>query len=426
MFTSCDDDPSQLGLELLPDDDNIDLQKIDTITIEAYTIGPERIPTTNRGIMPIGNSYDPVFGALKAEYLTQITPTGYKDFGSNLVVDSVFLKLSYLDFSGDSTLIPRLEVYSLTEKLDDSVYYSDTDPSGMHDGLNLSVSSTYRPDTTYNLKTRLDNAIGTSLLVPHVNDSLFFSNDTVFGENFYGLYITTDPIEPNNVILYVDRTSLVIYYHSDTDTSSYMFYSEYQYFMPDVSVNIFNHDYSGSQIQHLNDFSTQDGSIYVQSMGGTQVILKFPNLGILKEELGEISINKVEMFIPILSDSIELADFSPPSQMGLRIVDDNTEFLPDDLLNVYRDSYTGQSLYINYMNGRYDSENYGYTFYLTGYFRDYFNDIITSNELRLFAAWLNPSIAHSDYSIANLNRAILGSMVNQDKKITLKLLYTKL
>ncbi len=428
IIVSCDEDPSQLGLQILPDNDNIDLQEIDTITIEAYTVGPEKVPTVRKGVMPIGYFHDPVFGNLEADYLTQLTPIGYKNFGSNLVIDSVFLELDYLDFIGDSTLIPQLEVYNLTSKLDDSVYYSDTDPSGLHDGLNLSVSNTYRPDTTYTVRTVLDNEIGTSMLTEHVDDSSFFLNDTVFDDNFYGFYITTNPIESENILLYVNNTRLVIYYHSDTDTSSYTFYSEFQYFIPDVSVDMFNHDYSGSQIQHLNDFSTQDEKIYVQSLGGTQVILKFPYLDILKDELGQISVNKVEMFIPLAdsSNEDELTEYPPPFNLGLRIINDDTEFLPDDIVDVYTDPVTRQSKTINYLNGQYNNDIKGYKFYITGYFRDYFNDIITSNELRLYAAWLNSSTGHSDYRIASLDRVILASMVNPDRKITLKFIYTKL
>ncbi len=431
IFLSCNEDPSQLGLGLLPDEDNPDV-RIDSFQVDAYTIGPERIVSSNKTVVSLGCYYDPVFGNFKSDFMIELTPTFPLDnipFGEDIFIDSVHLIISYSGMVGDTFYVPQFEVYELTSPLIDSlVYYSDTDPAGMTGGPNLAVSEVMLTDTL-ELTTQLSNAFGYSLLEPAIAfDSLFFENDSAFDSRFYGLYVKALCPDFNGSIITTNNIALKLQYHtgSDPDTVSYIFiYDNGSYGTSrDQNVGIFMHDYSTGNIPHLNDFNVQDTAIYIESMGGTQGIIDISGLDELKQQLGKILVNKAELFIPAFVDSADLVDFPVTMQLGLRKTGDGDDmYIADDIL--YQYSSYSTAVTGTHLNGRFNYSRRGFDFYLTKAMQNFFDDDNESvTSFRLYSAWLNTGLGHTDFSAADLNRVILGSGTNPNRKITFKLAYT--
>jgi hypothetical protein len=68
----------------------------------------------------------------------------------------------------------------------------------------------------------------------------------------------------------------------------------------------------------------------------------------------------------------------------------------------------------------------GYKFNMTGYFHEYMKGNINSDRIRIFAGRLDTRLGRSNFNPVNYNSLVLAGTGNQNKKITLKLVYTKL
>ncbi|UCH14295.1 MAG: DUF4270 family protein, partial [Bacteroidales bacterium] len=282
LLFACKEDPSELGLEFLQDSDIPDVILTDTLTIKAYTIEPEHLITTNQYNMPIGSYVDPVFGRVKAEILAQFAYSSYVDFGDNPVCDSLIIELFCSGSYGNNNFTSQINVYELTSDLVDSIdYYSDFDPLGIYDISKINVSDAVisdmnvvdsNTDSTM-IQIYLDNSYGNKLVNPPVeDDSLFYSNDSIFKSHIKGLYFSVNQVDEGGSIIYTlpsNRSSrIVLYYHNSEDTSefSYYFYGSY------VRVGIFDfNNHNEASIPYLNNMDLEDTAIYLQSLGGTVV-----------------------------------------------------------------------------------------------------------------------------------------------------------
>ena len=66
---SCNDSPYEVGLNLLPAEDSIYVNQVDTFTLNAYTTGPLGIPSYDSVNIPFGNYNDAIFGRTTATEL---------------------------------------------------------------------------------------------------------------------------------------------------------------------------------------------------------------------------------------------------------------------------------------------------------------------------------------------------------------------
>ena len=442
---SCDDEPYQIGLNLLPGQDLIEI-KDTTLAIETYTIGPVSIPVTDSLYFPFGNYNDEVFGHTKAGMVLEFSPAGYYvEINQGAVADTVIMNIYYDTIYGGVDYIPQIEVFALTEGIDKSMRYdTDYDMTGKYDPVDLSISGTEKPDTTNSLSIRLQNSFGDMLLnIPGLNDSLMFTTykiDSVFDHHFKGLYLNPVTENNNKGLITIRSVSFTVWFHTETDTTSisfaflsqdtrYLNVDGQKVWLGDRSIKIFEHDYSGSAIEHLNDSTFHDTVLYLQSLGGTQAILKFPALEQLRQTLRGVSengpvvsVNNAELIIPILDDSIAFVRKFYPSQLGIRILNDADDHLPDDVM-IQASQYVSA---VSYMNGRFNNIIWGYKFNMTAYFHEYFKGNINSSHLLLFAARLDANIRRTNFNPINYNSVVLAGSSNINRKITLTVAYTKL
>ncbi|MBN2611866.1 MAG: DUF4270 family protein [Bacteroidales bacterium] len=431
VLTGCVDDPYQVGLELLPGDDSIRVRQVDTLTIEAYTIGPEGIPVFDSANIPLGTFTDEIFGETTASLLFELSPGNYNAALENaFTVDTVAMYLSYDVIFGDTLYRPQIEVYAGTGGIEKKTrYYSDYDMNGQYDPVNLVIPAAEYTDSIKRIKLKLRNEFGQSLLqTTGLNDSVAFTTykiDSIFDANFKGLYLKAAKQTGDRGILNIKSINLAVYFHTSSDTS-YMTFSFSPYDdrytvhgpLGDKFIKVFNHDYTG-KISSMNDFSQQDSALYLKSLGGTQVKLVFPSLEQLKQQIGRVSVNSAEMFIPFLGDLDYIKENYYPNQLGMRIYEDGFSYLPEDVLYQKSNNSIG-----NYMNGSIDTTAMGYKFILTGYIHEYMKGNITSNELRLFAGQNDTKIGHTNFNPSFYTRMILAGTGNPDKKITFKIAFT--
>lgn len=373
--SSCKE-PEGIGLDVLPDGEQMPLAWDDTFTIEARTVYYDSVPTSNIGTYVIGDFGDPIFGSVRSTFYTKYAfeQSDY-DF-SNAQIDSVVLNLTYSGSYGNTDKLKgtmTFGVFEVAEDLlntqNDTTYYSHSSPM-----LGGQIGElTFRPDLYANrelifdgdtatlspaLRIRLDDAFGQRLLT----ESNTSSND-VFWETFKGLAVK--PLSTSmpgfGSILYFNMGSsqsrLELYYHTPTDTFQELLKIE----NPNGLHTRFEHDYSTEIISAIDD-STVSGAtrLYTQSLAGLRMRLLFPHIKELNN-LGAIAINKAELVIPI--DESVVTDYSYPPTLSVTGINagDSAVFLTD--------FFEGT----DYFGGTRNAENSEYVFNIARYLQAVLN-----------------------------------------------------
>jgi hypothetical protein len=360
-------EPEGIGLDVLPDGEEMPIAWIDTFTIEARTVRVDSVRTSGRGTYVIGDFGDPIFGRVKSQMFTQfrlsVEPTL---FGDQPQLDSVVLNLAY---SGAYGRIDKLKgthnfgVYEVDEGLvDDSTYYSDdlaavsatalTEVEFKPDLLN-SIPAQVDEDTLLppSFRLRLPDDFGNRLL----NSPNLASNE-LFAEEFKGLNIRSESSNmPQDFgsLLYFNldnRASALELYFSNTedDSLSYRFDINNQ---NAIYVNV-DREFSSELTNAMDqNQSVGDEKLYIQSLAGTRVRASFPFLRELNE-LGAVAINKAELVLPV--DEASLDDFGLPAILAVNRINAGNSAL------VIIDSFEPNG--IDYYGGIYDSESQEYVF----------------------------------------------------------------
>lgn len=315
-FNSCSE-PDSVGIEVQPNGDQPGLYFTDTITIEANTINEDSL-RSDEGVAAFnlaGSYTDNVFGLSRATFFTQFfLPNNSTNFtfGTDPVLDSVVLTLAYADYLGDTLTPMNVEVLQLDELMVvDSNYYTNdviaNNGQQLFNGLvdvrpkdSLTVSGYVRAP---HLRLKLDAAWGTSFLT---SSSSNFLTNTSFVNYFKGIQVKTADVtaEDKGCIMSFNLLSamskLTFYFKNGTDTVAKTANFEVNSGCP--RFNRYEHDYT------MADFGSTfpapgDNFLYVQSMSGTKVRLKFPHIRNLSA-LGPVSINKAELVLPVVDNTL--------------------------------------------------------------------------------------------------------------------------
>ena len=350
IFTGCNE-PGELGMELLPSTDLIEVKNlVERNSISSFTYREDSIRTDEPAKSLLGSFYDPVFGLTTINFATQFRLQGYPEYGTNPVVDSVKLFLYYRLMYGDTVTPQRFRVYELESDLDiDQNYYQYVDLKGMAYSKLLGETD-YTPvirldsasqDTFYQLITiPLDVSLGEKLVNA---DSLQMVNNDVFMEYFKGLYIESEAqIETGGSILTLEAASsgnfqgsaLVVYYNNDENKSEETpdtMLNPYVITQFSARVNSIEHDYSGTPFEaNLNVDTGEDSLIFVQATGGLKSKIYIDGLTSWKDSLN-MAINKAELVFQVDTIVSEVDKYMPPLQLLFTVLDEKgTEFLPMD------------------------------------------------------------------------------------------------
>jgi hypothetical protein len=311
LLASCKKE-SDIGIDIQPDSDLIDLQISDSTTLVTYTVREDSVRTDETTVSLLGSYVDPIFGKSSAGIFTQLMlPNNLQniDFGATAVLDSMVLTLAYkFDYYGDTTSTQNIVVYQMTEALvKDSNYFSNhlqqfyPTPIGQ-------VNITPKPRTKV--------VVGTDTLPAHIRipidpsfANLLFSqsgtanlaNNTNLLQFFKGVYITpNNPAQASGqgsvlqVGMRETQTALTMYYHTATDTTTFSLVvpAEGAYY------DYYTHDYSGTPVEtQLNAQPGQQSEVFLQSMGGVKTKIEFPFLDNWKNLGYNIAINQAELVI---------------------------------------------------------------------------------------------------------------------------------
>ena len=370
IFSSCSDDPVNIGIDLLPGDDFIAIHSTDTISVRAYTMYDEFSLSSDSTRMIAGDIYDEYFGTTHCDFVTQLrlmSPWPHFDFA----IDSVLLYFTPNEVSGDTAATHYIRLYETgTELTDTTDFYSAQDPDTIT-FLGEYLMPVLVADSSYTLK--LDNYVGEYLL----RDTTQFLPASNFYKSFFkGLYFGIRS-ESNPVLMTMYSASegfaIIIYYHDENDESyGYSFVATERA----VNYNRFTHDQSTAdpekRIQHINDF-VLDTAVFLQSYHGVYTRLDLPSLESFRD-LDRFAVSKARIYAPVHLDGDTYNESDMPDRIYLRYRDsDGKEVLVPDLVHD-----------LNFMDGTYYSADDRYVFNITSFVQNYLEGKIDTPSVEMF------------------------------------------
>jgi hypothetical protein len=419
-------DPDQLGLDILPPGDHLQVNFTDTANVTTLSQHGDSVVTNKNFLTYLLGSYtDPLFGRSDASVYAQVGMPFLPNLGDSteiLTADSLVLTLQYYgSWYGNKSTPLKLTVYRLTESMSpDSIYFTNRDfsteaqPVGSVTFIPQPSDSVpvYGVNTAPHLRIRLSDALADELL--SLNGTPTYASNTAWLSYFKGLFVKAEPVTAVNegslVHFYLlgFQSGMRLYYHSDTpgdDSASYVFAFN------GAITNRFAHDYGRSDAgRQIQDASYNDSLGYVQAMGGVRAKIDFPHLTDFFSS-GPLEINKAELILPVQSGETE--QYPLPGQMQLQAVDS-------------AGAAVSVSDYVTdapYFGGTYNSSEKTYTF-------------TVSRELQLVAKGLKefhgfyvivPYITTLlGYPIVQPGRVVLSGAANQTRPVQLRITYTEL
>jgi len=426
-FASCKKDPYELGKSLLPPSDTLNLNTNDTTTIVAYSILQDSVRTDETTTSLLGSIQDPVFGNTTAGFYTQLRLSlENPDFGTNPVLDSVVMLLSYAAMYGDTNALQHIRVFEMSQNIfADSSYYSVNHASTYN---NVLADMTFKPDPTDSVK------VDTVKTAPHLRINLsnithYFGNkiltapddakltNTSFLNYMKGLYFETVPRSSGGNLVgfnpYGSMTKLVVYYHNNASDSL-----QFSLLINTLSArfNTFNHyGYMGADpalrtqvISH--DTTLGKNKLYLQGLGGIKIRLRFPYIKNLNK-IGKIALNSAVLSIKNFETDTTL---KPPPNLNLVRVDSlgKVGFLIDE------NEGSG------YFGGTYNKTKRTYEFRITRHLQQILNGSTKNYDLEFLVN--DPTLnALFPYRVV-LNGPQPSPPVPSSDRMQLKLVYTKM
>lgn len=399
-LTQCTRPEQDLGLNLQPEGDLLNVYQTDTVTLFAFTEVEDSLQTDELSQSLLGNTIDPVTGRIMTSFYTQVRLAAPDiDFGSNPVCDSIVLALKYTG-QAFGTLTPQyFGVYEIGESMDQAESYSSNRDFQLI-GANLvdfarqplAIAPTQRlvvgGDTVNpQLRIPLQQALGERLLT--AGESVYSTNADWL-EYFKGLYVYSQSIDGAvvNVDLVDVESRLRLHYHNDTDT---LFY-DYNINSLCARSNRFDHSFA-NEVAGISADNPIDGSerLIVQGAAALKARIELPHIDNFAADRRVI--NKAELIVPLAETP-----------------DGRTTPIPQ--LFVLTENESGQAVGLPgqlsttiEIGGSFNVQTNQYRFNITRWFQDYLNG--NQAVKRLF-------LVSGSAGISSLRSVLAGPQANPD------------
>ncbi len=356
LVMSCEEGPTKLGSELLPNSDFITINSIDTISAWSYTLYDVRIPTSAPNFGFIGDMRDPYFGTTTAGFVSQLRLASKWTYGP-VTIDSVRMNMN-VSIKGGNEAGHILSLSEISDTLNiDSTYYSNT-PTHT---TGYEVSAVLPALTADSINQKISFALPVSFGEYLIRDTtkLFYSTSKAdFRTYFTGLYMQLKPTSDPLMMTFTPVTSatsgvsynnyIVLYMH-DTSYVSLRYVFLLDPVHPNACYNKLERDFSTAdpdkRILHINDYTYRDSLSYLQALNGLYTKVVFPGLDSLKKKLGKgkFSINKARLSVPVYYDGNLYTVTTVPSSLRVRYTDKTgiKQDVPDYFLDTNHSFYDG-------------------------------------------------------------------------------------
>lgn len=401
FFTSCVEVDDTLGTNIIPPGQEFEVQFASLEEgIESYITYTDSISTGTLDYAYFGKMTDKHYGAVtRSSALVQFTYAVHSDSiahkGVESMPDSMVLVAGMKTVGGDTLKEQTFDIYRLRELLKrDEMYYGGTDYEKYIDDEPL-FSFTFRG------KPHGANEFDTLSLHPTDAgrrfmeelwsvDTTYYSNDSLFLEQFKGFYITPSGSSPEDAAIYGmnlqwdtndgPASYVVIYGHEypsggdeslvEDDVMRAFYISNNEKYTSQTAVTVVEHDYSamvgGASINY--DVAADEpltnpvSEGYVQGFLGVTTTLELTeefvaSLRALCPEGRSIFINQARMYVDLVEDDYTYYDYAP-ARVGTYTNYAKLTAVPD-YNYYYEENYETELLYGGYLNrtfGRYEMD----------------------------------------------------------------------
>jgi len=329
--SSCNNNDTEIGLNLRPDKGELYSAETDTFTVNAYTIREDSLKTDSLSTNILGAMNDPFFGISTAAVATELTITQADiSFGPAPKVDSAILYIRWdKEFQyGNLNSIQFLNLYYLNEKIEDSKkYYSDYKALlgaeiGIWNGkFNLTDSVLIRENNKLvkkapGLVIKLYKRIGEDLA--NASPGTYASTDA-FKSFLKGIVLLPQKGGINSgegaisaIDFFTGNSQLIVHYN-DTLDHQFSINNNCENF------NVYDRKYTNNElISQLSKPGKHYNTTYVQTMAGCKTKIEIPHLlNIVKGLTNErIIINEAALVLTPLNGSVN-SYYPLPSRLYL-------------------------------------------------------------------------------------------------------------
>ncbi len=219
FIASCDDDATNLGVEIQPTQDEI-LVKTDVFRLKTETLPIDQIISKPDSFL-LGTYIDDVFGITESDILTQVlvAKKGYTfldDKVAKTTPDSVVLTIGFNSFFGVNSSPMKIDVYEMNKSLDFKKDYNSNIDADSYVNLSQPIGSmvttvlnpiTKRNNREINIKLSSD-----FLTRFFTTDANVYKSQENFLNHLKGFYITTKSFG-SSTILNVNKVLLTLHFH---------------------------------------------------------------------------------------------------------------------------------------------------------------------------------------------------------------------
>ncbi len=440
---SCKDDPSSVGLGILPGGDKLSVTYLDTISVTSslFNYNPDLELASNEDVIYLGKLNDPVFGQIQSQLLSEMRATSFVYDDKEKIADSMVLRVKYSKLYGNPNATFKFSVYKLTDTLR---------------LLNYNLSQIYAYPNTLNLNKYVDfiNPIGhgtinksdSSVSIRLNNefmqeiasmDSATLNTDTMFRKQKIAIYIQPEINDPTGAIAsfnlnLTDGTGsgltysndLVLYYHTANNTGLRLEFdlisyqpSSNSYIYVSPKANICQHNYKTAIFNSEITGGAKDTVLYTLGSGGIKTRLNFANLKNLLNNNVHYAVSQALLVIPYYPNK-----YFPNKASGSYINQEtalNIEFVRNDSLFSYSQLFLPYS--ISSEGGKLDTTTGYFTLSITQYVQDFLNN-------KIYTIYGQPvNVQDLDIVVvpSSSNSSMNGAILKRDKNIKLKIKYTK-
>lgn len=240
LLAACDDNTSNLGIEVMPDGDFTESEQTDyNVEISSVKVDSILARTTTAYLGKFTDPY--THTVFESDFLTQFyCPEDFKFPDKELLKDpehpeakSVELNLYYSSFFGDSLAPQKLAVHELTRVLEaDESYYTNLDPKDYYDKdaapLQTHVYTAYdaihgdslfESNGVHMLTIPLPKTFGDKLIKAYYDDPTNFHNSENFIRNVLkGFYL--QHVQGDGSVLNINYVYLDVYFDYKVKSSS--------------------------------------------------------------------------------------------------------------------------------------------------------------------------------------------------------------
>ncbi|KHJ37927.1 hypothetical protein PBAC_19390 [Pedobacter glucosidilyticus] len=390
-------DPSIIGLDVNPDL-LLNAKVVDTSTIHTKLLREDEIITNQNSRNVLGYLDDPQFGKTTANLALALTlPSATVTFGTNPIIDSAVLVLPYGGASyGDST-----NYTAQVRQLDELLYFEDgrtfTSSKLWLKKPDVVGSKVFKPsyrDSIIIRDIRVGRADTIKKVIPQlriplnntfINTQIInagatnLASNKAFADYFKGLHVSLDQssIAADKGALMLFNTTgsgesgarVDIFYRTtnatggtDTTLQSFPINGNFGSAATELAWN-----FSGTPVATaLSSTAVSNPVLYLKTLAGTKVRLKFPYITRLKSLGRNIVINKAELIFTIENGSDAPLKPIPLIRIHKWDIADQPQFLPDENSSL-------NTLGLGFIDGFYNTTKKTYSFNVTTHIQDLVN-----------------------------------------------------